>query len=339
MDRYSRQTLFSPIGKSGQSKLLSSRVAIVGLGALGSVLANHMVRSGVGYIRIIDRDFVETSNLQRQMLYDETDVEQFLPKAVAAFNKLNLINSSVKIDPVVADINSGNAELLLDGFDLVLDGTDNFLTRFLINDVCVKSNTPWIYGGAVSSNGMFSVIRPHITPCFCCLYEYSSDLNHGETCDTSGVLGPLVNIVASYQATEALKILTANEHMLSSFIQHLDIWHNEVEHFEIGPINPECPCCGKHQFNFLDPAKTYDNFTSLCGRNTIQITPSNPKKVNLEALSNKIGHLGTVDYNKFLVKLHVDSYQLIYFEDGRVLVQGTSDLSQAKSLYSKYVGM
>ncbi|MUG45301.1 ThiF family adenylyltransferase [Paenibacillus woosongensis] len=339
MDRYSRQILFPPIGRKGQQKIMNSRVAIVGLGALGSVLANHMVRAGVGFLRIIDRDFVEESNLQRQMLYDESDVRGLLPKAVAAFDKLSLINSQVEIDHVVADINNTNAEELLSGFNLVLDGTDNFLTRFIINDVCVKHGIPWIYGGAVSSNGMYSVIRPGETACFRCLFETPPETIVGETCDTAGVIGPLIHIVASFQAVEALKILTDNMEQLNPFTENFDIWFNEQRHLKFkNSKRPNCQACANHNFEFLDPSITHESITSLCGRNTIQFTPTVSKQIDLTELSRRISHLGIVNSNKFLVRLHINPYTLVYFSDGRVLIQGTDDISTARSLYSKYVG-
>ncbi len=337
--RYSRQILFAPIGEEGQKKLGASHVTIVGMGALGTVLANHMVRAGIGRVRIIDRDFVEESNLQRQMLYDEEDAKNHMPKVMAAAEKLRMINSDVDIEPILTDVHAQNAEELLTDTDLILDATDNFNIRFLINDVAVKHRIPWIYGGAVSSRGMFAMIRPHETPCFRCLFP-SPPSGRTETCDTAGVIGPLVHIVASYQATEALKWLTGERENLNPNLQHLEIWQNVFSGMNIKEArNPDCPACGHGSFEFLESAGHEDEFTTMCGRDTIQITPAVKKEVDLEELEKQYASLGKVERNKFLVRFHADPYVMIFFRDGRVLVQGTDDISVARSLYAKYVGM
>ncbi|MBO8170551.1 MAG: ThiF family adenylyltransferase [Bacillaceae bacterium] len=337
--RYSRQILFPAIGREGQEKLLTSHVTIVGMGALGTVLANHMVRAGVGKIRLIDRDFVEESNLQRQMLYDENDAKNHMPKVMAATEKLRSVNSGVEIEPELADVHAANAEKLLTGTDLILDATDNFQIRFLINDVAVKHHIPWIYGGAVSSKGMFAVIRPYETPCFRCLFNQPPE-GRQETCDTVGVIGPLVHIVASYQATEALKLLVGDTEHLNPNLEHLEIWQNVHSGMNIqNARNPECPACGKQHFEFLNPATEEEQFTTLCGRDTIQITPAKERRFNLDEMEKQFSSLGRVERNKFLLRLHVDSYVLIFFPDGRVLIQGTDDMSVARSLYARYVGM
>ncbi|HJV46266.1 MAG TPA: ThiF family adenylyltransferase, partial [Bacillota bacterium] len=267
--RYSRQMLFSPIGKAGQMKLKSKKVAIVGMGALGTVLANHMVRAGIGFVRIIDRDFVEESNLQRQMLYDEDDAREHLPKAIAAARKLEKINSSITIDPVIADLNATNAEELLSTVDLILDGSDNFQVRFLMNDVSVKFQIPWIYGGAVSARGMFAVIRPGQTPCYRCLFP-TPPTGRGETCDTAGVIGPIIHIIASYQATEALKLLVDADDDINTNLEQFDIWANQHVQLNISTgKNANCPACGLGHYEFLDPENELtEDYTSLCGRDT-----------------------------------------------------------------------
>jgi len=337
--RYSRQILFQPIGNSGQEKLGKSRIAIVGAGALGTVLANHMVRAGVGFVRIMDRDFIEASNLQRQMLYDEDDARQHLPKATAAAAKLAKINSSVQIEPVIADVNATNAEELLSDVDLILDGNDNFQIRYLINDVAVKHRIPWVYGGAVGSKGMFTAIRPYETPCYRCLFP-NPPSGRGETCDTSGVIGPIIHIIASYQATEALKILLGAKDKYNPYLEQFDIWSNQHMQLNVqkGKSN-QCPACGLSQFEFLDPAgDTGEDYTSLCGRDTVQITPRKKQTVDLNELKNHLSAIGSVEQNAFLLRFHIDGYTLVFFKDGRLLVQGTDDVVVAKTLYAKYVG-
>ncbi|WP_134703918.1 ThiF family adenylyltransferase [Ammoniphilus sp. YIM 78166] len=338
--RYSRQLLFRPIGRSGQEKLINSRVAVVGMGALGTVLANHMVRAGVGFVRIIDRDFVEESNLQRQMLYDEDDARQHLPKAAAAASKLKKINSLVEIEPVIADVNAGNAEALLTDVDLILDGTDNFTVRYLINDVAVKHRIPWVYGGAVSSKGMFTAIRPHETPCYRCLFPQPPS-GRGETCDTTGVIGPIIHIVASYQAVEAMKILTGATDHFNPNLEQFELWDNQHMQMNISRGRHEkCPACGQGHFEFLNPlTESGEDFSSLCGRDTVQVVPREPRSVDLGALAERLEAVGAVSQNPFLLRFQVDEKTtLVFFKDGRVLVQGTDDITAAKSLYARYVG-
>lgn len=337
--RYSRQILFHPIGRSGQEKLGQSRVAIVGMGALGTVLSNHMVRAGVGFVRIIDRDFVEPSNLQRQMLYDESDAAEHLPKAIAAHAKLTKINSAVTIDPIVADLTAYNAEELLADVDLVLDATDNFQVRYLVNDVCVKHSIPWVYGGAVSATGTFTAIRPGITPCLRCLFPEAPNPGEMPTCDTAGVIGPIIHIVASYQATEAFKLLVGAMDELNPNLEHFEIWHNR--HQQIKVVNArrdDCPTCGHKQFSFLQPDTQDGQAVSLCGRDTVQISPATAMTLDLNALADRLSPLGQIEQNKFLLRFRVDTYTLVIFPDGRVLVQGIDDISLARSLHAKYIG-
>lgn len=339
--RYSRQVLFAPIGQSGQEKLMSSRAAIVGMGALGTVLANHLVRAGVGYVRIIDRDFVEESNLQRQMLYEEQDALESRPKAEAAKQRLNSINSLVHIDAHVTDLNPANAEELLTGVDLVLDGTDNFSVRFLINDVCVKHGIPWIYGGAVSSRGVVAAIRPGETPCLRCLFSQPPGQGAAETCDTAGVIGPIIHVVASYQATEALKLLSGDNSHLNKGMLHFDLWHNFQGAVDVsGGRSDSCPCCGQRSFDYLSAEITGETIQSLCGRNSVQIVPVRKRKLNLEEWEETLRKLGPTTRNPFLLKFNPQpELTLVLFPDGRAMVQGTSDPAAAKSLYSRYVGM
>lgn len=339
--RYSRQLLFTPIGEEGQTRLIQARVAVVGMGALGTVLANHMVRAGVGYVRIIDRDFVEESNLQRQMLYEESDAAESKPKAEAAKERLQRINSLVRIEAHVADLNPSNAEELLGDVDLVLDGSDNFSVRFLVNDVCVKHRIPWIYGGAVSSRGVVMPVLPGETPCLRCMFGNVPEQGTAETCDTAGVIGPIIHIVASYQATEALKLLTGNTDRINRGMQHFDIWNNHYGSVDIsGGRQPDCPCCGQGRYEFLSSELDGDSIQSLCGRNSVQIVPLRPRKLDLDQWEATFRRLGPTERNPFLLKfMPAPEVTLVLFPDGRAMVQGTADLTAAKSLYSRYVGM
>lgn len=339
--RYSRQVLFSPIGQEGQRKLGGSRVAIVGMGALGTVLANHMVRAGVGYVRLIDRDFVDTSNLQRQMLYDEEDAASTTPKAIAAAKRLQLVNSQVTIEPHVTDLNSLNAEQLLSDVDLILDGTDNFSVRFLINDVSIKLGIPWIYGGAVASRGVSLTIIPGQTPCLRCLFTQAPAAGTTETCDTAGVIGGIIHVVASFQATEALKLLVGANEQLNLRMQQWDLWFNQNSAISVaGALKSDCPACAMKQYDYLEVGVESDTIQSLCGRNSVQIHPIIPSDKPLEYWEERLKPLGPVERNRFLLKFQAaPDLHMIIFPDGRVLIQGTEDLIQAKSLYSRYIGM
>lgn len=330
--------MFKPIGEAGQEKLLNSRVAIVGMGALGTVLANHMVRAGVGYVRMIDRDFVEPSNLQRQMLYDEQDAREGLPKAAAAAEKLRQVNSGVAIEPVVADLTWQNAEQLLSDVDLVLDGTDNFQVRFLINDVCVKHGIPWVYGGGVSAHGMTVTVRPGETPCLRCLFESAPAPGTTQTCDTAGVIGPLIHIIASFQAVEAFKLLVGDQSALRSSMLNVSLWDHYLTEIHVANARRDnCPCCGHRQFEYLQPQAGSET-SSLCGRDTIQISPQQSMKLDLDALQERLSILGKVERNRFLLRFYVGEQRLVIFPDGRVLVQGTNDHAVARNLYAKYIG-
>ncbi|CAM3785995.1 ThiF family adenylyltransferase [Mesobacillus zeae] len=338
MERYSRQLLFGPIGEEGQKKLLGSRAAVAGMGALGTVIANHLVRSGVGYVRLIDRDIVELSNLQRQLLYDEDDAAANIPKAVAAANKLRRINSTVKIEPVIADLNPENAEELLGDVDVIMDGTDNFSTRYLINDLSAKLGIPWIYGGAVSSRGMYTVIIPGSTPCFRCLFP-DVPAGMGETCDTVGVLSPVTDIIGSFQAAEALKLLLGAKS--NPNLEQLDIWNHTILQMDVSQgRSPECPACGRGQYEFLEKAHGREPaYTVLCGRETIQINPGIRGEVNLTSLASRLQHSGQVLQNSFLLKFSPEAgVSMVFFKDGRVLVHGVDHAAQAKAYYAKYYG-
>ncbi|GAA0383183.1 ThiF family adenylyltransferase [Bacillus horti] len=334
--RYSRQILFPHIGESGQKKLGESKVLIVGMGALGTVLANHMVRAGVGFVRFVDRDFVEASNLQRQMLFDEEDVKERLPKAVAAERKLRKINSSVQIEGIVGDVTALTIAKYAENVDLILDGTDNFQTRFLINDYCFKHNIPFFYGGAVSTRGMQATFIPHETPCLRCLFEDAGGTS--ETCDTVGVLGSIIDVIASLQALEAIKWMTGNKAAIRKSMLSIDLWHTHQHFIKWGKPKHACITCQLDRYPAL-AVQEEDQFSTLCGRDTIQITPRHVEKRDLVEWEKRLEKAGKVERNPFLLRFQTDPYTMVLFSDGRVLVQGTEELATAKSLYAKYIGM
>ncbi|SFM19834.1 adenylyltransferase and sulfurtransferase [Paenibacillus sp. 1_12] len=340
-NRYSRQLLFAPIGATGQAKLAAARVAIVGMGALGTVLSNHMARAGVGFLRLIDRDFVEQSNLQRQMLYDEADADASEPKAMAAAKRLQQANSAITLEPIVIDLNALNAESLLSDVDLILDGTDNFSVRFLINDVSAKHRIPWIYGGAVSSRGVSLTIIPGTTPCLRCMFGQSPAQGTAETCDTAGVIGPIIHTVASHQSTEALKLLVGAHEQLNRKMVHWDLWHNQHAAVDVSKARKaDCPACALERYEYLEQDLGEDTIQTLCGRNSVQIQPLQAGSFHLEEWAAKWEPLGRIELNPFLLKFHInETLTLVLFPDGRILIQGTNDPSQAKSLYSRYIGM
>ena len=336
-EKYSRQMLFAGIGREGQERLLASRAAIVGCGAIGAAAANLLVRAGVGYLKIIDRDFVEPSNLQRQVLFDESDAAQALPKAVAAERKLRSINSSVSVEGLVADLTPKNTEQLLRGVDLLLDGTDNFETRFLLNDFAVKSGKPWIYAAAVASYGITMTIRPGLTPCLTCLVESSGAAGQGleETCDTVGVLGPVVNLIASLEAAEALKLLAGREDALHGRLISCDIWSGRLQSIRV-TRNPDCKTCAKREFRHLQ-GEAQPHIT-MCGRDSVQIHERS-RVLDLTALRARLVPLvGEVRQNDFLLRFRVAPYEMTVFADGRAILKGTKDPSVARSLYARYIG-
>ncbi|MBP3961579.1 ThiF family adenylyltransferase [Paenibacillus sp. DLE-14] len=327
--------LFAPIGEAGQQKLKESAVLIVGMGALGTVLANHMVRAGVGLVRFVDRDYVEQSNLQRQMLFDEEDVRQGYPKVIAAEKKLRKINSDVRLEAIVADVTVHNMESLLVGIDLVLDGTDNFQTRFLLNDACFKKGIPFTYGGAVSSRGMSAILVPGSTPCLRCFIQ-SADAS-GQTCDTIGVIAPVVDIVASYQAVEAMKVLVGAHDKRRNSLVTFDLWANHYYDMKLGEPRNNCPCCQLKQYPALDRAEQ-DSAISLCGRETVQMAGNGP--IDLEIWRARLEPaVVQVSVNAYLLRAELpEGERLVLFPDGRVFVQGTDDLVRAKILYARYIG-
>lgn len=337
--RYHRQTLLPQIGEAGQCRLASSRVVLIGCGALGTTIADQLVRAGVGHLTIVDRDIVELTNLQRQTLFDESDAASELPKAIAAANRLRAINSSVEISPIVADVHSGNLEdLIKPGFDLLLDGTDNVQTRYLINDVSVKHRIPWIYGAAVATEGRVMSIVPPATPCLRCIFPMPPGPQELQTCDTAGVLGMGASIVANYQAIEAIKLLTGASP--ASSLMRFDFWTPRTHSVAIADAKAaDCPCCGQHRFEYLDSPT--DNGASLCGRNAVQIRPVETLELNLDRLAEKLVLAGQVERKPYFIRCELNDPSYItftIFPDGRSLIHGVTDIGRAKSLYSRFIG-
>lgn len=335
-EKYSRQILFAGLGPHGQQRLLASRAAIVGCGAIGAAAANLLVRAGVGYLRIIDRDFVEPSNLQRQILFDESDALHALPKAVAAQRKLRSINSSVTVEGLVSDLTPRNAKELLSGVDLLLDGTDNFETRFLLNDFAVDAGLPWIYAAAVASSGLTMTVRPGVTPCLACLLETGNDgQGSDETCDTIGVLGPIVNLIASLEAAEALKILAGRDDALHGRLLSCDIWSGHLQSIRVAR-NPECRACAKRDFTYLH-GDAQPHIT-MCGRDSVQIHERG-RAMDLRALGLRLTPIvADVRQNDFLLRFRIAPYEMTVFADGRAILKGTKDPAVARSLYARYIG-
>jgi len=335
-NRYARQEILHKIGEEGQKKLLESHVLIVGCGALGTAAANNLVRAGIGKISILDRDFVELNNLQRQVLFDETDVGE--PKAIAAAKKLKLINSSIEIEPIVKDLNHTNVEEIINGVDLVLDGTDNILTRMLINDVCVREEIPWIYTGAIGTSGMTMNILPGAA-CIRCLYPSIPKPGSLPTCDTMGVLNTITVIMGSMASTETIKILIGEAKSKNgqdgSLIVY-DAWDNSFDDIIVRK-NEKCGCCSGGNFDYLN-AEEREVITSLCGRNAVQITPADAKQMDLRELASKLEHLGSIKCADFILLFKTPDYEISVFRDGRAIIKGTKDQNIARSIYARYIG-
>jgi molybdopterin-synthase adenylyltransferase len=336
-DRYCRQILLSEIGIEGQRRLGESRTVVVGLGALGSSVANTLVRAGIGNVVLIDRDIVELHNLQRQILYTEEDIN--LPKAVAAAEILHRINSSVEIETHVKDLNVSNAEKLLAGADVVLDGTDNLQTRFLVNDVCIKHRIPWIYAGAVGTSGMVMPILPGKSPCFRCLVPSLPGPGLLQTCDIAGVLNTIPSFIASVECTLAYQILTGQYKAEAgiSYLTNFDGWRLTFDRIAVGQ-RVDCPCCGEGKLDFLD-AVLREMITSLCGRNAIQITPATPLEISLEDLEKRLLRLGEVRCTPSMLTFRSGSEEISVFPDGRAIIKGTKDEAMARSVYARYIGL
>ena len=336
--RYSRQELFAPIGKEGQEKLRSKHVLLIGAGALGAGNADLLVRAGIGKLTIVDRDYVEWSNLQRQQLYCEEDALQRMPKAMAAASRLRTINADVEISPFIIDAGANELEELIEGVDLIIDATDNFDIRMIINDISQKHTIPWIYGGCVGSYGLSFTVIPGVSPCLSCLLE-TMPLG-GITCDTAGVIQPAIQMVVAHQSAEALKILTGDLESLRHKLVSFDVWKNHYSAVNVTSLKKEsCPSCGQERsYPFL----SYENQTKaavLCGRDTVQIRPGTTQARDLGHLEETLGALGIkTQRNPFLLSFTVDSARIVAFQDGRVFVHGINDIAEAKTLYHRYLG-
>ena len=347
-DKYSRQILFAGIGEAGQEALLRGSAVVAGCGALGTVIANLLVRAGVGRIRIIDRDFVEASNLQRQTLFEEADAREALPKAVAAERRLRAINSGVAIEGIVADLTPKNAAEFLSGFSVILDGTDNFETRLLLNDAAISLGIPWIYAAAVGSYGVTMTIRPGQSACLACLLESDAGAANGgngngvagveATCDTAGVLNAAVGVVASIEAAEAIKLLAGKLEALNNRLISCDVWSGKFQSIGIAR-NPECRACARREFRYLE-GQAQPHIT-LCGRDSVQIHERH-RRLDLAELGRRLASASTsaaeVRNNDFLLRFRVAPYELTVFADGRAIIKGTKDPAIARSLYARYIG-
>jgi adenylyltransferase/sulfurtransferase len=332
-ERFSRQIRFVPFGPEGQRNLASATAVVVGCGALGTVQAGLLARAGLGTLRLIDRDYVEASNLQRQLLYTESDVFQALPKAEAARRHLLEANSGVTIEIHVSDLNPENADYLLAGAGVILDGTDNFETRLLINDYSVCHGIPWIYGAAIGSYGIAMPVIPGESACFRCIYPQPPS-GAQPTCETAGVLGPVTSLIGSIQAMEALKILSGRASAVRQKIFTADLWHGPVRETAMPPRDPDCPCCARRDFAWLNGRRAP---VSLCGRNAVQIHERN-RPLDLRELEASLEGLGAVRANEFALRFTTGNYDITVFPDGRAIIKGTTDIGIARGIYSKYIG-
>jgi adenylyltransferase/sulfurtransferase len=358
--RYQRQMLLPGFGEQGQRKLLGATALVLGCGALGAAAADMLARAGVGHLRIVDRDFIELTNLQRQVLFDERDVAAGLPKAEAARRRIAQINSQVEVSAIVDDLNHGNIERFADGVDILIDGLDNFETRYLANDCAVKHGIPYVYGGAVGTAGMAYAILPHTadgtapwetlpggsraTPCLRCLFEQAPPPGESPTCDTVGVIGPAVSIIANFQAAEALKILSGNLDRVCPTMLNIDLWANTALHLKVGRAREDgdCPCCKRRNFEFLD-GKAGSSATALCGRDAVQLRHRQHQgEVDLAEVATRLQRHGSVFANEFMLRAEIREggqiYEITLFADGRAIVKGTGEASVARGVYARYVG-
>ncbi|MBC7235643.1 MAG: ThiF family adenylyltransferase [Chloroflexi bacterium] len=332
--RYAKQILFAPIGQGGQERIRQGTALIVGLGALGTVSAGILCRAGVGRLRLVDRDFVELSNLQRQNLFDEEDADKRLPKAVAAANKLARINSEVALEPIIADVHADNVLEIIAGASVVVDGTDNLETRFLLNDACVKMGIPWVYGGALGATGSTMPILPGRTPCFRCLVDHLPPPGSVPSCDTEGVLAAVTSVVGALESAFALKILVGQAP--DARLVTVDVWETDLQVVEL-QRRQDCPACGRGEFEFLSGARTSWT-TVLCGRNAVQIVPPGEHQLDLQRLKERLASVGEATFNGFLLSFRADDYELVLFPNGRAIIKGTTDEATARILYARYVG-
>ncbi len=335
-DRYSRQVAYSKIGAAGQERLSASSIAVVGIGALGTVIANCLARAGVGHLRLIDRDYVELCNLQRQCIFTEDDARSGLPKAEAAALRLGAVNSGIVIDPVTADVNPGNAERLLDGVDVVVDGSDNFEVRYVVNDACLKLGVPWVYGGALMDSGVTMNILPGTGPCLRCLLPDPPPAGSQQTCASAGVLNMITGVIGSIEAAEAMKLALGSPEVRKTFLS-INLWTSSFQEVEIGR-NPECPACSHGRYDFLGgPRGTWA--VSLCGRDSVQVSPADGTVVDFDAVTARLRPLGTVKASQFMLTFSSPQREIRLFRDGRAIIDRVRDESQAKSIYSEYIGL
>lgn len=336
INRYSRQVIFPGIGEAGQAKLAGSYVVVIGCGALGTVIANSLVRAGVGKLRIVDRDFIELHNLQRQVLFDEEDIRDQLPKAIAAERHLKKVNSEIEIEGVVADVNYTNIEKFISGADLIIDGLDNFETRLLINDTSLKHKIPWIYGGAISTYGMTMNIIPPETACFRCLSPSAAGGMMTQTCDTAGVINPAPFIIGAWQSAEAMKMLIGSPDVSRDLIT-IDVWNGTFHRLKVTP-RPGCPAC-QGNYEFLE-GQVGLKTVSLCGQNAVQILNPEAGSLPLKELAERLRPVvAEVSYNDFMLRFRAEDHEMIVFPDSRAILRETTDESLARGLYSKYIGM
>lgn len=338
--RYARQLILPEIGEEGQRQLAASRAVLIGCGALGSDIANTLVRAGVGHLRIVDRDFIELNNLQRQALFDEADIAAGLPKAEAAARKLRVVNSDVTVEPLVADANHKNIAELSHGAAVLLDGTDNFDTRYLLNDLAVQSHRPWVYGAVIGTSGLVMPIVPGETPCLRCVFPEPPPPEASPTCDTAGVLGPAVNLVAAFQAIEALKLLMGRPEELTRKLLSIDAWGGRLTSLDVAKSkNDECPCCGRGDFEYLDGRRGSAG-TVLCGRNAVQVSRPGGGQVDFARIGEKLATVADEPpaINPFMLRARVGAIEIAVFADGRAIVTGTNSIDEARSVYAKYVG-
>jgi adenylyltransferase/sulfurtransferase len=333
-ERYSRQVLFPPIGEAGQRRLAEARIAVVGCGATGTALLSLLARAGVGFLRIIDRDYIEPSNLQRQALFDEADAAESLPKAIAAARKIAAFNSEIAVEPHIADLTPGNVEDLLGDVAIILDGTDNLETRYLVNDFAVSRGLPWIYSAAVASYAVTMTVLPGETACLACIFP-ESPRGIIETCDTSGILNSAVNFVASVAATEALKLAVGARDKLRRTLLSFDVWTNDYASVRADKPRDGCRACQKRDFAHLAGEKR--PHISLCGRNSVQIH-ERERPLDFAELQQRLAPHGAVRHNEFILKFWRDPYEITLFPDGRAIIKGTTDAAIARSLYARYVG-
>jgi adenylyltransferase/sulfurtransferase len=337
-DRYARQIRFDGIGGEGQARLAATRVALIGAGALGTHIADTLVRAGIGFLRIVDRDVPDLSNLQRQILFDEADIEAQIPKAIAAAECLCAINSTITIEPHVLDVNAANIERLIGDVDSVADGTDNFEVRYLINDACVKLGKPWVYGGVIGSYGMTMTIIPGETPCLRCVFPEPPPPGDVPTCDTAGVIGPAVASVTAFQSAETMKLAIGARDTLNRDLLSIDIWQLTFDRIPLGGPVPDCRCCGQREFEFLDRGGRTQT-TELCGRNAVQVLIHPPGRIVFTSLAERLKNVGSVGYNRYLLRFQTEGHEFTIFPDGRAIIKGTTDPAEARSLYARYIGM